>query len=196
MTLAMTSHFDPVATAVSRSSYWDAAETFRAFLETADENVDLWTAGYERARVPHDLVARVQAVPGEWKWLVISEDWCGDASNTVPPLAAFAEAAGNVELRMLARDENLELMDEHLTNGTARSIPVVVVLDGDGVERGWWGPRPADLQAWFAGDDAQAMDKDDRYRELRKWYARDRGRTTVEEVVSIVERAAGVGGVG
>ncbi|WP_424519063.1 thioredoxin family protein [Rubrivirga sp.] len=196
MTLAMTSHFDPVATAVSRSSDWEKGETFRAFLGTAEDNIDLWTKGYERARVPDDLVARIEAVPGEWKWLVLSEDWCGDASNTVPPLAAFAEAVGNVELRMLDRDQNLELMDEHLTNGTARSIPIVIVLDSDGVERGWWGPRPSDLQAWFTSAESQAMEKDDRYRELRKWYARDHGRTTIEEVVAIVERAAGVGGIG
>ena len=62
-------------------------------------------------------------------------------------------------------------MDDHLTGGTARSIPIVIVLDASGGERAWWGPRPADLQAWFTGDDAQALEKDDRYRELRKWYA-------------------------
>lgn len=195
MTLAMTSHFDPVSTAVSRQPDWDRAESFAAFLEGAEDNIKLWTKDYSN-RVPQDVVGRVEAVPGEWKLLVLSEDWCGDASNTIPPLAAFAEMASNVELRLLARDENLELMDEHLTNGTARSIPVVIILDGDGVERGWWGPRPADLQAWFYGDDAQAMQKDDRYRELRKWYARDRGQTTIEETVAIIERAAGVGGIG
>ena len=109
-------------------------------------------------------------------------------------LAAFAEAVPNMDLRVLARDENLELMDEHLT-GTSRSIPVVVLLDGDGVERGWWGPRPADLQAWVMGP-GQELEPDDRYREVRKWYVRDRGRTTLEDVVALVEQAAGGGHVG
>ena len=30
----------------------------------------------------------------------------------------------------------------------------------------------------------------DRYRELRTWYARDRGRTTLDEVVTMIESAA------
>ena len=190
----MTSHVPPDT--VSRQSDWDRGISFEAFLDVAEENCDLWTNTYRRATVPADLVERAEAVPGSWRLLVLSEDWCGDASNTVPPLAAFAQEASNVELRMLDRDDNLELMDEHLTNGTARSIPVVIVLDAGAVERGWWGPRPADLQAWFTGPEAQAMEKDDRYRELRKWYARDKGRTTIEEVVALMERSGGADVVG
>lgn len=177
------------ADAVSRQDAWDRAEPFRAFLPTAEKNVELWEQNYTRARVPQELVDRAEAVPGSWRLLVLSEDWCGDAANTVPVLAAFAEAAANVELRLLARDENAELMDDHLTNGASRSIPVVIALDGEGVERGWWGPRPAALQAWVMGE-GKAMEPDDRYREVRKWYARDKGRTTVEEVVALLERSA------
>ena len=189
----MTTHMPPAA--ASRQSDWDQGISFEAFLDVAEENCDLWTNTYRRSQAPQDLVERAEAVPGDWRLLVLSEDWCGDASNTVPHVAAFADAASNVSLRMLDRDDHLDLMDEHLTGGTARSIPVVIVLDGAGHERGWWGPRPADLQAWFTSDDAQAMRKDERYRELRKWYARDKGRTTVAEVLSIIETAGGVGAV-
>lgn len=185
-----TTPYDVAAEAVSREADWQRAETFQAFLPTAEKNVDLWQQNYSRARIPQDLVDRAEAVPGRWHLLVLNEDWCGDAANTVPVLAAFAEAAANLDLRLLARDENLDLMDEHLTNGRSRSIPVVIVLDGDGVERGWWGPRPAELQAWVLGDAGQALEAEDRYREIRKWYARDHGRTTIEEVVALIERVA------
>jgi hypothetical protein len=53
---------------------------------------------------------------------VLSEDWCGDAVNSVPYLARLAELAPNLDLRVLARDENPDLMDAHLTRGS-RSIP-------------------------------------------------------------------------
>jgi hypothetical protein len=33
----------------------------------------------------------------------------------------------------------------------------------------------------------QALEKDARYREIRSWYARDKGRTTLEEVVGMLE---------
>ncbi|WP_412070005.1 thioredoxin family protein [Rubrivirga sp. IMCC43871] len=188
----MTSH---LATAADRSADWARALPFEPWLAAAEDLVELWTSAYDRARVSDDLVARVNAVPGTWKLLVISEDWCIDATTTVPPLARLAALADALELRVLDRDENLELMDEHLTNGRARSIPVAILLDPTGTERGWWGPRPADLQAWFEGP-GQEVEKDDRYKELRRWYARDRGQSTLAEVVALVEAASGSGAVG
>ena len=38
--------------------------------------------------------------------------------------------------------------------------------------------------------EGMALDKDERYRGIRTWYARDRGRSTVEEVVALLEQAA------
>jgi hypothetical protein len=101
-------------------------------------------------------------------------------------VAKLAELAGNADMRVLARDSHLDLMDTHLT-GTSRSIPIVIALDENFEERAWWGPRPRALQDWVLGP-GMAMEKDLRYREVRAWYARDKGRSTLEEVVSMVER--------
>jgi hypothetical protein len=38
--------------------------------------------------------------------------------------------------------------------------------------------------------EGQKLDKTERYRETRRWYARDHGRTTLDEVVSMLERGA------
>lgn len=194
MPATVTTH-EATAEAVSRAADWDRAQSFAEFLPTATKNEDLWRLTYERAQVPAEIVARVESFPGEWRLLVLSEDWCGDAANTIPVLAAFSDAVQNVELRLLARDENPALMDEHLTNGASRSIPVVMVLDRSGEEHGWWGPRPADLQAWVLTE-GKALDGDARYREIRKWYARDKGLTTLYEVVSLIARAVGADRVG
>jgi len=190
----MTTHFDPAFETADRQSDWKAAAPFDAWLDAAEDLVELWASATARAKVAPEMVERAEAVPGDWRLLVLMEDWCLDATSTIPPVAKLAEAASNVDLRVLDRDEHLDLMDAHLTNGTARSIPVVILLDGEGVERGWWGPRPADLQAWFYGE-GQTLEKEARYRELRKWYARDRGATTVREVVELIEKAGGAGGV-
>ena len=156
-------------------------------IAAAQKNAELWAAVWRRADVPDDYVRRVAALGGAWHLLVLSEDWCGDAVNTVPVVARLAELSPNVDLRVLPRDENPDLMDSHLT-GTSRSIPVVIVLDEQFREHGWWGPRPAELQQWVLGP-GKALEKDERYKRIRAWYARDRGRSTLEEVVALMERA-------
>jgi hypothetical protein len=165
-----------------------AAHDFESMRAAARKNADLWAALWRRTIVPREFVDRVEALSGTWHLLVLSEDWCGDAVNTVPVIARLAELASNVDLRILERDENLDLMDAHLT-GTSRSIPAVIALDANYVERGWWGPRPAALQRWVLGE-GQQLEKAERYKHIRAWYARDRALTTMEEVVAMMEAAA------
>jgi hypothetical protein len=165
-----------------------AAPTFDAFVAAAQQNRALWEMMYKLARVPQSFVDRVQALPGQRHLLVLNEDWCGDAVNTVPALAKLASLApAQVDLRILGRDANPDLMNAHLT-GTSRAIPVVILLDEEYVERGWWGPRPKELQAWVLGP-GRALEKAERYREIRRWYARDRALSTLEEVVGMMEGA-------
>lgn len=58
-------------------------------------------------------------------------------------------------------------------------------VDDRGACRGWWGPRPAVLQAWFEAVGRQ-LPPEERYRELRRWYARDRGAAIAREIVDLV----------
>lgn len=168
---------------------YERGASFEDYIAQAEKNRDLWRALAERARVPEEIAARARALPGHRHLLVLAEDWCGDAVNTVPVIARLASITPNLDLRILARDRNPDLMDTHLTNGT-RSIPVVMVLDERWAECGWWGPRPAPLQRWVL-ETGLAMPKDARYREVRRWYARDQGRTTLQEVVGLLEGCAG-----
>ena len=165
------------------------ALTFAEMVDGAGTNAALWRAVHAHARVPAaDLLARVAALGGRWRFLVLSEDWCGDSVNTVPLMARLAELAPNVELRLVPRDRNLDLMDAHLTNGS-RSIPYAIVLDADYVERGGWGPRPRELQRWVIAE-GLALPKAERYAKARQWYARDRGVTMLDDLVTVLERAA------
>lgn len=82
------------------------------------------------------------------KVIVLTEDWCGDAMVNIPILLRIAEAT-NIDVRFILRDSNLELMDQYLTNGTARSIPIFIFIDGKGNELAVWGPRAAKIQESF-----------------------------------------------
>ena len=160
---------------------WDQALTFEAFVASCKaEHSGLWQGIYNLARVPQwALDAVPQGV--ERKLLVIAEDWCGDASNTVPIIAKLVDLVPGLELRVIQRDTYPEVMDQYLTNG-ARSIPIVIVLDEELHEVGHWGPRPSELQAWVVAN-RTILPKTELYPQVRKWYARDRGETTLREVL-------------
>jgi hypothetical protein len=184
----LTTHDHPATAGRDRTPYWAAAETYDQFLPTVRSYEELWRSSYDRALVPLGIVDRVRALRGRWRILAVSADWCIDAPPVVGPMARLADDSGAIALRHLDRDEHVELIDEHLTGGRARAIPVLILLDEHLVERAWWGPRPAPLQAWVTGDGA-TLPAGERYRFSRQWMARDRGQTVLEEVVSMMERA-------
>ena len=169
-----------------------AAADFEVYVNSLASKGDLWRALYRTLPLPDDLVERARAIGGNWRLLILSEDWCSDAVSSVPLVVRLAEQVASLHVRILPRDENDDLMQLHLTRGT-RSIPVVMILDSTYTEVGWWGPRPATLQSWMEGE-ARALPKDERGRQKRAWYARDRGRSALEEVVRLLETASkGVG---
>ena len=165
-----------------------SASTFERYLESVVKNRELWHGVFERVRLPEELVTAARAVPGGWHLVALSEDWCGDAVNTLPVIARLADEAG-WDLRVLSRDENPDLMDGHLTNGRSRSIPVVIVYDENFNEVGWWGPRPGEIQAWVM-DEGLGVPSPERYKVVRRWYAQDHGRTTLRELLDLVRTAA------
>ncbi|WP_419162943.1 thioredoxin family protein [Candidatus Palauibacter sp.] len=165
------------------------AVTFSRYLETVEKNRERWLSLARRAVVDEPTLTRARAISGMWHVLALTEDWCGDAINTLPVFDRLAGLVENIELRVLLRDENPDLMDAHLTNGKSRSIPVLIVYDAEFEERGWWGPRPAPIQEWFMTE-GMKLDVKDRYREVRRYYARDEGRTTLDEFLSLLEGAA------
>lgn len=171
---------------IAMQSRYDGARTLTEFVADAVANRELWIAFTARASAPADLLARVNALPTRRHLLVLAEDWCGDAVNTIPALGALVDGSHTLDMRLLSRDANPELMSAHLTAGS-RSMPVVIVLDEHFQELGWWGPRPSPLQKWVLSEGV-ALEKTARYREVRRWYARDHARTTLNEIVTLLER--------
>lgn len=173
----------------SRQIYEEAfrsGTTFPEFLEGAKAHRQMWHGISERARIFEGARRRVDRVGGCWRLLALADDWCGDAVSTLPHIHRLVDASEHLELRIVPRDRFPRLRDRHLTGG-ARAIPIVIALDDQGVPRGTWGPRPSKLQA-RVGSELRDLPKADRYREVRRWYARDRGRSTADEIAGLVER--------
>lgn len=120
-------------------------------------------------------------------WLVLTEGWCGDAAQTVPVMVKMAAQSTNIELKFVLRDENLDVMDEFLTNG-GRSIPKLIILDKATLEvLGDWGPRPAEAQELFWEAKAKS---DFNYPQVQKdlqiWYTKDKSLSTQKELVELI----------
>ncbi|MCF8257264.1 MAG: thioredoxin family protein [Flavobacteriales bacterium] len=108
-------------------------------------------------------------------WLLLTEAWCGDASQNVPVLAKMAESSPNIELRLLLRDEHLDIMDQFLTAG-GRAIPKLIILDGDFNVMAAWGPRPDEIQQQVLENKRTGgMPYSEFAVVVQKWYTQNKG---------------------
>lgn len=119
----------------------------------------------------------IQNINRKITFIVIAESWCGDGAQNIPMIAKIADITSNIELKIIFRDENIEIMDAYLTNGS-RSIPKVIFIDSETKEElGTWGPRPAKIQEMVKEFKAQYPESshDDFVLSLHLWYAKDMG---------------------
>lgn len=125
-------------------------------------------------------------------WVIISEGWCGDAAQNVPVLAKIAEASnGKIKLEFVLRDQNLDLMDQYLTNG-GRSIPKLICLDAETQqELGTWGPRPAEAQELFMRLKKEGIPKDEFISAVHNWYTSDKTQSLQLEMAELLKQLQG-----
>jgi len=102
-------------------------------------------------------------------------------SQNLPYIVKIAELNPLINLRILFRDQNLDVMDLYLTNGRARSIPKLVAFDENGNELFRWGPRPKAAQEVVDQAIQNGIDKNQYLEKLHLWYSDDKGRTLEKE---------------
>jgi hypothetical protein len=129
----------------------------------------------------------LQNLKSKQTWLVISEGWCGDAAQILPIIKLMSEASENIDLKLVFRDENEELIHLFLTNG-AKSIPKLLVLDESFNLINHWGPRPEGAKNLIIEYKANHGIVDEAAKTaLQKWYLDDKGISTMKEIVAILQ---------
>ncbi len=123
-------------------------------------------------------------------WLILTEAWCGDSAQCVPYITKVAACNTHIDVRILLRDQNTDIMAYYLTNGK-QSIPKLVAFDETGNELFEWGPRPRAAQELFDRAAAAGKVKAEIYPELHAWYAKDKGRELEKEFLRMLTVAAG-----
>lgn len=166
-----------------------------AILQYADLNEKRMDRGEKTVKLSEDILRLSQSADIRENWLVLTEGWCGDASQILPVLAKIEEGVDGISMRMILRDENPGIMDKFLTNGT-RSIPKVIRLNPDTYEvLGAWGPRPQEMQSivdeWKNSSDE--IPKSEMYVRVHGAYAKDRGLEVMKEFSEILNRTYEIG---
>ena len=161
----------------------DHSESMLTYTDLNIARMNKWDKRFE-------MDADVKNMLRSWErkeiWLVLTEGWCGDAAHAVPVIASMAAASDNIELHLLLRDQNLQIMDQYLTNG-GRSIPKLIRLDADTMEElSTWGPRPQEVQDLFLKMKEAGAEKPEINKELQLWYARNRGKAIEKELAQML----------
>lgn len=138
-------------------------------------------------RLNPELIEAVQSVKEKQNWFILAEAWCGDCAQNIPVLSKIASSSnGKIELKILLRDENPEIMSAYLTNG-AKSIPKLIVLNS-GPEIKTWGPRPAPAQnlmyEWKNSNGKITWDEFEK--KLHQWYNEDKSETLQNEIINLL----------
>ncbi|HET8864645.1 MAG TPA: thioredoxin family protein [Gracilimonas sp.] len=143
----------------------------------------------KRGEISSELTQKLIDFRGEMVWLVISEGWCGDSAQTIPFINKMAEISDNITLRIILRDENPEVMDMFLTNGS-RSIPKLIALESKTMEvLGTWGPRPEEAHEQYITERKDpSIPNSIATENLHLWYARDKGKSIQNEFMELLKK--------
>ncbi|WP_262149034.1 thioredoxin family protein [Chryseobacterium foetidum] len=185
-------------------NYWDNAISFEEYVQIAKQRLEN-PANEQEKEYKQYYELGLQRIDRTWKKytpdeeqlqtlesknfkgkiLIISEAWCGDASATVPALVKFFE--GKNEVKIFLRDSDKSLINQFLTNGT-ESIPKVLILNEDFSVKNSWGPRPKfghELLLKFKAD-PEAYPRETFYNDLQLYYAKNRGKDAVAEILELL----------
>jgi hypothetical protein len=163
-----------------RTTNDDNSESKLGYTKLNISRVNRWD---NKAVLIDETISTISKIDRKLTWLVISEGWCGDSAQILPFINKMSELNENIDLRVIFRDEHPQVMDQFLTNGVSRSIPIIAILDSETLEiLGKWGPRPIDVhQRYLEERKNPEIGGKEASKNLHLWYARDKGRTIQEE---------------
>lgn len=160
------------------------SEAMINYTKLSDRRMVRWEKTFN---ISEEIQEKLTHLDRELTFLVLTESWCGDAAASLPILQKIAESTPKIDLKVVLRDESLELMDAFLTHG-ARSIPKVIVLDNSQQEIvGEWGPRPSLATKMVEDYKAEHGKLTDKFKqELQLWYNKDKGQNILQDILKLL----------
>lgn len=142
----------------------------------------------KQTRLSEETLTKTQRIQKDFTWLVLTESWCGDAAQTLPVINKFAEANEKIDLKVVLRDENEDLMNQFLTNGS-KSIPKLIVVENESKKVvGSWGPRSEKAAKMVMDYKEKYGVIDDKFKtDLQNWYNADKGAHIEKELLDLID---------
>lgn len=166
---------------------YEKAISYQEYVNILGENLNLHQLHYNKFEIDDENSAKIEKFK-PCKILVITEPWCGDSLALLPIISKISELNDQWEIKVLLRDFHLELMDRFLTGGV-RGMPMFLFLNERGDFQFKWGPRPEKATQIFETYREQIteskIDKTEVIKKIRVYYAKDRGITTLAELMGI-----------
>lgn len=158
-------------------------------LRYTSENIGRMDHILQTINIESKLYNILSAVNTDLIWLVLSEPWCGDASQVVPVLYTIASCSDHISFRILQSDAHPEVLSAYLTDGS-RSIPKLICLKADTLEElGTWGPRPQNLQKIVRENiNDPSLSFGAKVRMIHAWYAEDKTASIQDEFIDLVRK--------
>lgn len=156
---------------MSLNTWYDKGLQPDEYMARLEKHKDNFHHIYNHFKPPADEDFFKSAREKNLRVVALAEVWCGHCMLDIPILLRIAEKA-DISVRFLPRDENLELMDQYLTNGN-RVIPIFIFIDKDGNEVGKWGPIAESVREFVSQyreklPSKDADDYEEKFREMVK----------------------------
>lgn len=163
----------------------DKSEALVGHTKMNAKRVNRWD---KTMKISYEHIKAISSVDLDLEWIVLTESWCGDAAHVIPAIKKVADFNDNIDLKVVLRDENEELMNNFLTNGS-QSIPKLIAVDKNSKEVLFtYGPRPSDASVLVREyiQDYGSLTPEFKV-DLQRWYNKDKGQTTINDLTEILE---------
>lgn len=128
----------------------------------------------------------VKKIDKPQRWIIITEPWCGDAAQIVPFIQRIAELNPLIQTDYELRDSPPFRINQYLTDGRSKSIPMLVAKDENGNDIFKWGPRPQPAQSLYKGLSNKKAGFEEIKIALQQWYNKDKGQTEEHELEALL----------
>ena len=163
----------------------EQTEALTNYTQLNDRRMKRWDKTLKFSEEAIDIISKVDR---KITWLVLTESWCGDASPSLPVMHKITELNPNISLKIILRDENVDLMNRFLTNG-GMSIPkLIAVDDNSGEVIADWGPRSEAATKLVENYKAEHGTLTAEFKQdLQVWYNKDKGQSVLKDLLKQLE---------